>query len=114
MTKRNRLASADGQKVLMRGCAIVVASSCNSLQLQKIACGWWLGPEAGRSLGICSVFEFILTRTEHLLARSAPKGGHSGKFILDLTTTKRECVQYKIKKFSVGLGAAPPRSCVDD
>ena len=26
MTKRNRLASADGQKVLMRGSAIVVAS----------------------------------------------------------------------------------------
>ena len=93
----------------MRGCAIVVASSCNSLQFQKIACGWRLGPEAGRSLGICSVFEFILTRTEHLLARSAPKGGHSGKFILDLTTTKRECVQYKIKKFSVG--AAPTLIC---
>ena len=87
----------------MRGCAIVVASSCNSLQLQKIACGWWLGPEAGRSLGICSVFEFILTtRTEQCL-------------LANLTTKrKRVCVQYRIKKFSVGLGAAPPRSCVDD
>ena len=59
----------------MRGCAIVVASSCNSLQWQKIASGWWLGIEAGRSLGICSVFEFILIRTDFINKKVCPKEG---------------------------------------
>ena len=100
----------------MRGCAIVVASSCNSLQLQKIACGWWLGPEAGRSLGICSVFEFILTTgTDDRTRVYRPILANLRVYEpISRQQRKREGVQYKIKKFSVGLGAAPPRSCVDD
>jgi len=91
----------------MRGCAIVVASSCNSLQLQKIACGWWLGPEAGRSLGICSVFEFILTTQGPNTCLSA-NIGQSPCLLANLTTTKKERVcTVQDQEIQCGAGGGP-------